>query len=101
MNEPLPIGPIQPASPVDSAKSLPNEGVKGESFADVLGNTIQEVNALQKDAEKQIEQLELGKAESVSEVFTAVEKADLAFRTLMQVRNKLLSAYEEINRLRV
>ncbi len=101
MSESIPIRSIQSTPSVDSSKSGSGGEVKGESFADVLGNTIDEVNALQKDAEHQIEQLQLGKAESVSEVFTAVEKADLAFRTLMQVRNKLMTAYEEINRLRV
>ena len=48
-----------------------------------------------------IEDLTTGKTENVTEVLTAVEKADLAFRQLMQIRNKLIDAYEEINRLRV
>ena len=41
------------------------------------------------------------KTENVSEVLVAVQKADLAFKTLMQLRNKLFEAYREINQLRI
>ncbi len=79
---------------------LPKSG-GGPSFAELLGDSIREVNALQKDADRAIRDLTVGKSENVTEVLTAVEKADLAFRALMQVRNKLIDAYDEINRLRV
>jgi flagellar hook-basal body complex protein FliE len=45
--------------------------------------------------------LTTGKTENVAEVFTAVKKAELAFQTLMQIRNKLSDAYEEIKQMRV
>ncbi len=48
-----------------------------------------------------IHELVTGRSENVTEVLTAVEKADLAVRALMQIRNKLIDAYEEISRLRV
>ncbi|MEM7234468.1 MAG: flagellar hook-basal body complex protein FliE, partial [Planctomycetota bacterium] len=64
-------------------------------------DSIQEVNELKNDADSAIQELALGKTENVSEVLTAVEKADLAFRALMSIRNKLVDAYEEVNRLRV
>ena len=102
MNDPLSINPIQPPTGPDSvAKPATNKKADGPSFGDVLKNSILEVNALQKEADHAIEQLQTGKTEKVSEVLTAVEKADLAFRALMQIRNKLVDAYEEVNRLRV
>lgn len=106
MNEPLPLPPIQPSQPgqpagVSTGKNAGAGKADGPSFADVLKNSIQEVNALQKEADHAIEKLQTGKTEKVSEVLGAVEKADLAFRALMQVRNKLIDAYDEINRLRV
>ena len=103
MNDPNPIGHIQPASTGEGLRKISKEidTNDGPSFADVLKNSIKEVNALQKDADQAINDLTTGKTENVTEVLTAVEKADLAFRHLMQIRNKLLDAYEEINRLRV
>ena len=73
----------------------------GSSFADVLRNSIREVNDLQVTADAAIRELTLGKTNNVTEVVNQVEKADLAFRALLAVRNKLIDAYEEINRLRV
>ncbi len=102
MTEPLPIQPTQPAATTDGlARTRSGDGKDSPSFAEILKNSIQEVNALQKEADSAVQELVQGKTENVSEVLTAVEKADLAFRALMQVRNKLIEAYEEINRLRV
>ena len=102
MPDPNSIQPIRPSIPNEVARKVHDTGARdGPSFADVLKNSIKEVNALQKEADQAIEDLALGKTENVTEVLTAVEKADLAFRALMQIRNKLLDAYEEINRLRV
>ena len=101
MTEPLPIQPPQPIGPADSLARTRSDSKDSPSFAEILKNSIQEVNALQKEADSAVQELVQGKTENVSEVLTAVEKADLAFRALMQVRNKLIEAYEEINRLRV
>lgn len=68
-------------------------------FGDILKQQIGRVNDLQMDADKAIENLVTGRTDNIAEVMTAVEKADLAFKTLMQVRNKLLSAYREISRM--
>ncbi len=103
MTDPTPVQRIGPISPGESLGKIskPSSDSDGPSFADVMKNSIKEVNALQKEADLAIQDLALGKTENVTEVLTAVEKADLAFRHLMQIRNKLLDAYEEINRLRV
>ena len=100
MPDSMPIDPIHPSTsalPTRKAKGLSD----GPSFAELLKSSIQEVNSLQKAADAAISDLAQGKSESVTEVLTAVEKADLAFRALMQIRNKLVAAYEEINRLRI
>ncbi len=95
------IQPIRPDIASQPVGKVEGEKGDGPSFADVLRNSIKEVNALQKDADAAIQELALGHTENVTEVLTAVEKADLAFRALMQIRNKLIDAYEEISRLRV
>ena len=73
----------------------------GPDFKDVLIKSLSEVNDLQIDAEKAISGLALGKTENVTEVMAAVEKADLAFKNLMAIRNKIVDAYKEIQSIRI
>src|SRR5213082_2048139 len=67
----------------------------GSSFADALKGSINEVSRLQQDASKAVEDLATGKTENVTGVMTAMEKSDMAFKTLMAIRSKLMEAYEE------
>jgi flagellar hook-basal body complex protein FliE len=71
-------------------------GAKGTSFSDMLKNSIDEVSKMQQDASKAVEDLASGKTEDVTKVMTAMEKSDMAFKTLLSIRNKLMEAYEEI-----
>lgn len=71
------------------------------SFKDFLLNSINEVNTMQQDANKAVETLATGGDIGPAEVLTAVQKADIAFRLMMQVRNKLISAYQEVQNVRV
>ncbi|MCA9773124.1 MAG: flagellar hook-basal body complex protein FliE [Myxococcales bacterium] len=71
---------------------------KGASFADTLKASMDEVNGLQHDADRAIEALVKGEDTSLHETMLAVEKADLSFKVMMQVRNKLLEAYREVMR---
>jgi flagellar hook-basal body complex protein FliE len=71
------------------------------SFGEALSNSLQEVNNLQQDADQAVESLFTGGSANSAEVLTAVQKADLAFRTMMQIRNKLVAAYDELKNIRV
>ena len=73
----------------------------GASFADTLKNSINEVSRLQQDASKAVQDLATGKTEDVTGVMTAMEKSDLAFKTLLAIRAKLMDAYEEIKGISV
>lgn len=73
----------------------------GKDFQSMLMNSIDEVNRLQEEADQARIDLATGKTDNVAEVFTAVKKAELAFQTLMQIRNKLQDAYDEIRQMRV
>lgn len=70
-------------------------------FGELLLDSIAQVNALQQDAQRTVETLALGGEVSPIEVLTAVQKADLAFRMMVQVRNKLVQAYQELQAVRV
>ena len=73
----------------------------GASFADVLKDSIGEVARLQQDASRAVQDLATGKTEDVTGVMTAMEKSDLAFKTLLAIRAKLMDAYEEIKSISV
>ncbi len=94
------INPIRPVGPQGGGASSARKGAEG-SFRDVLAAKIGEVNEMQLDAERAIEALATGKTKNLTEVMAAVEKADLAFRNLMAVRNKIVDAYKEIQQLRI
>ena len=81
--------------------TTPTQTAEGKDFKSLLMESINEVNRLQAEAEQATTGLATGKTENVAEVFTAVKKAELAFQTLMQIRNKLLDAYDEFKQMRV
>jgi flagellar hook-basal body complex protein FliE len=83
------------------ALAKPAEERQGPAFKDVLLNSIREVNDAQQDADRAVEALFTGDAVNPAEVLTAVQKADLAFRMMMQIRNKLVAAYDEVKNIRV
>jgi flagellar hook-basal body complex protein FliE len=84
------------AAPAAGASTAP---AGGTSFADVLKNSIAEVNRMQQDASQAVEDLATGKAENVTGVMTAMAKSDLAFNTLLTIRAKLMDAYNEIKNI--
>ena len=72
-----------------------------EPFEQVLQGSMKRVNELHQGADRLVQKLSLGDVEDVSEVSIAVEKAELALRTLVEVRNKLVDAYQQIARMPV
>jgi flagellar hook-basal body complex protein FliE len=73
----------------------------GQSFKDFLVQSIQDVNSMQAAADKAVEKLATGGDVNPAEVLTAVQKADIAFQMMVQVRNKLVDAFTEIKNLQI
>ena len=72
------------------------------SFSEMFANTVKEVNSMQSVADKQIESLTTGKGNvTPHEAMLSLEKADIAFQLMSQVRSKIIRAYEEIIRTQV
>ena len=71
------------------------------SFSNVLKGAIDQVNALQKDSDKKIQDLATGRTENIADVMIAAEKADIALKVMVQVRNKIVDAYNEIMKMQV
>lgn len=76
-------------------------GIKEGGFADVLKDSIQKVNSIQGEADQAIKGLSTGQVNNIHETMIAIEKANLSFNMMVQVRNKLVQAYEEIMRTQV
>jgi flagellar hook-basal body complex protein FliE len=84
-----------PAVPVLDRQS------NGPSFKDMLVDSIQQVNNMQLEADHAVETMFSGGEINPAEVLTAVQKADLAFRLTMQMRNKLMEVYQEVKDMRI
>ena len=82
--------------------SVPTNAVpKGESFGKVLEGMLRDTNGVQVEAEKATESMMRGEADNVHEVMLAMAKADVSFRMMLEVRNKLVDAYQEVMRMQV
>ncbi|MCY4524771.1 MAG: flagellar hook-basal body complex protein FliE [Halobacteriovoraceae bacterium] len=72
-----------------------------KTFGELLLDSINKVNELQKTADTSIEKLVSGKTKNIHETMLAVEKADIAFRTMNQLRMKVIDSYREIMKMQV
>ncbi len=79
-------------SPSDNG-SLPTSG---PSFSDILKNALNGVNDAQHQANTAVEQALSGESKDVHETMVALQKADTSLKMMLEVRNKLLEAYQEV-----
>lgn len=89
------VGGVAPTAPA----ATPAPG--GKSFKSVLLESLDEVNRLQTQADEGVQKLLTGQADNVAEVMAAVNKAGVAFDLLMEIRNKLVDSYKEIQQMQV
>ncbi|MFO7908073.1 MAG: flagellar hook-basal body complex protein FliE [Pirellulaceae bacterium] len=91
------LPPMPPTSP-----ELTEVTKNGEaSFKNLLVEGINQVNSMQQQADQAVEQLVTGEEVDPATVLTSIQKADMSFRMMMQIRNKLMQAYEEIKNMRI
>ena len=93
--------PLRGPDAAGRALTFPAGEPAGPGFAEVLKSAVGEVSRLQTDATAAVEQLQAGETDDVTGVMSAVEKSELAFKTLLAIRGKLMSAYEEIRNMPV
>lgn len=75
---------------------------EGPDFAQVLKSTIDQVNAAQQEAHKMAEDFSTGQSNvNLQDVMVNLQKANLSFQQMVQVRNKLVSAYHDIMNIQV
>jgi flagellar hook-basal body complex protein FliE len=72
---------------------------EGAGFSDVLKNAVNTVNSLNDNAAAQVSNVLQGGGADINSVMIAVEKADVSFQLMMQVRNKIVNAYQDIEKM--
>src|SRR5690242_5584210 len=97
------IGSLPVPAASDAGAGAPGAGAPGgkASFGAVLKDSLAQVNSLQHEADAAIQSLATGGTATLHDTMLAVEKAELSFRLMMQVRNKIVEAYQEVLRMQV
>ncbi|MGD9156987.1 MAG: flagellar hook-basal body complex protein FliE [Desulfobacteraceae bacterium] len=83
----------------NSAQINKTEKNNGGSFQNTLAELVSNVNNQINESDRLTEDFAIGKNNNIHEVMIAAEKAGLSMKFLMQIRNKLLDAYQEIMRM--
>ena len=91
------VNTLNPISPTDENMSK----VGGTSFEDVITNEIEKLNNQQLKADELTKDFISGKGEDLHTVMIATEEARLALELAVQVRNKCVEAYKEINNMQL
>ncbi|MFH1092028.1 MAG: flagellar hook-basal body complex protein FliE [Pseudomonadota bacterium] len=91
---PLSFPNLKPGAPVEVKDKQPG-------FKEALIKSLEETSELQQDAHLAMEKLASGRTKNLHETMMAVQKAEISFKMLTQVRNKILNAYQEIMRMQV
>ena len=95
-----PVVPSRIQNALTSAKS--GEGkLDGPSFGDWLKRSIQEVDQMQENADSAARQLVSGENKGIHGTMIAMQKAGVAMDLMLEVRNKIIAAYDEIKRMQI
>jgi len=94
-----PIEPISELSP--QAPQQKQTEADGPSFVEMLRGQLDQVIDLQNDAERLQQELAAGRIDDINQVILAVQKADLALTFTLELRNKVIEAYQEISRMQI
>jgi flagellar hook-basal body complex protein FliE len=92
----IPNSYLPQSSALDSGSGTDSEGL---NFGAVLKNAISSVDQANSSAGAQVNSLLQGASNDMSSVMIAVEKADVSFQLMMQVRNKIVNAYQDIEKM--
>jgi flagellar hook-basal body complex protein FliE len=102
---PVPIVPVshliaspQIASPILSPQPI---ATGGSEFQSVFSDALHKVESFQNNAQQSVDRFLNGEGEEIHKVALATQQADLSFQMFLQVRNKVVSAYQEIMRMQV
>ena len=97
------LGELRAAAALASGQQAPAaSGAESPDFAGMLAQSISQVNQIQQQADGAQQAFQSGAEDAnLQDVMVSLQKANLSFQTMVQVRNKLVSAYQEIMNLQV
>jgi flagellar hook-basal body complex protein FliE len=95
----LPVNLNPPPMLAPSAPSLPTTG--SEAFSSVFAQAVQKVEDYQRTAADSVNKFLSGEGEELHTVAIKGQQAQLSFDLFMQVRNKVVAAYQEVMRMQV
>ncbi len=101
MNQINSIGPIQDGQGLQQPAKIQTGKTDGPSFKDTLNGFLKDVNQMQLKADESITKMVAGEITDVHQVMGAVEEANTAFNMMMEIRNKVMDAYQEVLRMRL
>jgi flagellar hook-basal body complex protein FliE len=96
----LPISSLTATTSIGTETIAPSSGSGGD-FRDILSSAIQEVEGARSSANQSAQQFLSGEGEDLHSTILASQRADLEFQMFMQVRNKVVSAYQEIMKMQM
>ena len=104
MTDPIEISGLQPVQQFDFT-SRPQEVTPAQegkgSFADMLSDAINSVDSTMKTSDQNVQDFIAGKTENVHDVMISMQKAQLSFQLMVEVRNKAIETYQEISRMQI
>ena len=93
--------PLTPPTAPPLAPQPASGAAGGQPFKNILLEALDQVNSMQSQANEAVQQLVTGGDVNPAEVLTSLQKADISFRMMLQIRNKLVQAYQEVNNIRI
>ena len=91
----------QPINSPGVVSSVTSKVTPDASFQNLMNHLMQQVNDPHVDANQAVNDLVMGKTENVHDVVLSMVKADMSFRLFLEMRNKVMEAYQEISRMQV
>ena len=95
------IGTKEPLGFKDAPQIPFEKGEVQKSFGEFLLDSMSKVNELQSNANVAMEKLATGKSQNIHETMLAVEQAEVAFKTMNQVRSKVIDIYKEMMKMQI
>lgn len=99
-----PVNGVHSLTPVAGTSAVPRitrSASADSSFAEIVSQMVGDTNSKYAEADESLSKLVTGEADNLHEVVIDAAQADLSFRLLVEIRNKLLDAYQEIMRMQV
>ena len=95
------ITPIRFPTPLAITPDAPAPGAAGDAFGQVLSQAIAKVEGFQENAKISVDKFLSGEGEELHKIALDTQQAQLSFDLFLQVRNKVVAAYQEVMRMQV